>query len=91
MIRGFALRTLRPGRLEKMMWAIRSKLPPLPNASSIRGYSRHDDDRHASFPSVLAIHPCVQTALDEGQPVVALESTIISHGMPYPENLEMAR
>ena len=33
----------------------------------------------------------VATALREGDPVVALESTIISHGMPYPRNVEMAR
>lgn len=33
----------------------------------------------------------VRTALAEGRPVVALESTIISHGMPYPENVAMAR
>ena len=33
----------------------------------------------------------VRAALDAGQPVVALESTIITHGMPYPQNLEMAR
>jgi pseudouridine-5'-phosphate glycosidase len=33
----------------------------------------------------------VQTALAEGRPVVALESTIISHGMPYPNNVAMAR
>jgi pseudouridylate synthase len=32
----------------------------------------------------------VQKAFDEGNPVVALESTIISHGMPYPKNLETA-
>lgn len=32
----------------------------------------------------------VQKALDEGKPVVALESTIISHGMPYPQNVETA-
>ncbi|MDO5712985.1 MAG: pseudouridine-5'-phosphate glycosidase [Tissierellia bacterium] len=32
----------------------------------------------------------VQEALDQGKPVVALESTIISHGMPYPENLNTA-
>ncbi|NLF27910.1 MAG: pseudouridine-5'-phosphate glycosidase, partial [Clostridiales bacterium] len=29
----------------------------------------------------------VRAALDAGKPVVALESTIISHGMPYPENV----
>lgn len=39
----------------------------------------------------LKISPAVKRALDEGRPVVALESTIISHGMPYPQNLETAR
>lgn len=38
----------------------------------------------------LAIHPEVQEALTNGKPVVALESTIISHGMPYPQNVETA-
>jgi len=33
----------------------------------------------------------VADALAEGRPVVALESTIISHGMPYPRNVQMAR
>ena len=39
----------------------------------------------------LKIHPDVQSALDRGDAVVALESTIISHGMPYPQNEETAR
>ena len=38
----------------------------------------------------LEISPEVQSALAEGKPVVALESTIISHGMPYPQNVETA-
>ena len=38
----------------------------------------------------LDISPEVKAALDEGKPVVALESTIISHGMPYPKNVETA-
>ena len=38
----------------------------------------------------LDISPEVQKALAEGKPVVALESTIISHGMPYPKNVETA-
>ncbi|NLN14596.1 MAG: pseudouridine-5'-phosphate glycosidase [Tissierellia bacterium] len=38
----------------------------------------------------LEIKPEVKKALDEGRPVVALESTIISHGMPYPRNVETA-
>ena len=33
----------------------------------------------------------VRAALDEGRPVIALESTIISHGFPYPANVECAR
>lgn len=33
----------------------------------------------------------VKEALQSGKPVVALESTIISHGMPYPQNVEMAK
>lgn len=39
----------------------------------------------------LQVHPEVQKAVASGQPVVALESTIISHGMPYPKNIEMAK
>ena len=38
----------------------------------------------------LDINPEVAQALAEGKPVVALESTIISHGMPYPQNVETA-
>ena len=38
----------------------------------------------------LSISPAVQAALLAGEPVVALESTIISHGMPYPQNVETA-
>jgi pseudouridylate synthase len=40
--------------------------------------------------SYLDIQPEVQHALHTGQPVVALESTIISHGMPYPQNVQTA-
>ena len=39
----------------------------------------------------LDIHPDVAHALAAGRPVVALESTIISHGMPYPQNVATAR
>ena len=41
--------------------------------------------------SFLKISPEVADALSGGRPVVALESTIITHGMPFPQNLEMAR
>ena len=43
-----------------------------------------------SLNKYLDIAPEVQKALDEGRPVVALESTIISHGMPYPQNVKTA-
>jgi pseudouridine-5'-phosphate glycosidase len=38
----------------------------------------------------LELSPEVGAALAEGRPVVALESTLISHGLPYPQNLEVA-
>lgn len=38
----------------------------------------------------IRINPEVKKAIDEHKPVVALESTIISHGMPYPKNVETA-
>ena len=38
----------------------------------------------------MKINPEVIKALKENRPVVALESTIISHGMPYPKNVETA-
>ena len=38
----------------------------------------------------LDVSPEVAEALRLGRPVVALESTIISHGMPYPQNVETA-
>ena len=39
---------------------------------------------------MIKINPIIKKALEEGKPVVALESTIISHGMPYPKNVETA-
>lgn len=41
-------------------------------------------------PKHIIIQPEIQAALRAGQPVVALESTVISHGLPYPENLKLA-
>eukprot|EP00096_Caligus_rogercresseyi_P001992 TRINITY_DN13588_c0_g1_i1.p1 TRINITY_DN13588_c0_g1~~TRINITY_DN13588_c0_g1_i1.p1 ORF type:complete len:109 (+),score=36.80 TRINITY_DN13588_c0_g1_i1:42-329(+) len=41
--------------------------------------------------SLLDISPSVGTALRNGDPVVALESTILTHGMPYPQNIGMAQ
>ena len=42
------------------------------------------------YSKYMDIKPEVAAALIEGRPVVALESTIISHGMPFPKNVEMA-
>ena len=39
---------------------------------------------------LITIHPEVKKALDEKKPIVALESTIISHGMPWPKNVDTA-
>ena len=38
----------------------------------------------------IDIHPEVENAIENKEPIVALESTIISHGMPYPKNVETA-
>ena len=39
----------------------------------------------------FSIHPEIDLALREGKPIVALESTVITHGLPYPENEKLAR
>jgi len=43
------------------------------------------------MPSLLHIRPAIADALAARQPVVALESTLIAHGLPWPINLETAR
>ncbi len=42
------------------------------------------------MPALLVFHPAVAAALEAGRPVVALESTLITHGLPYPANVETA-
>jgi pseudouridine-5'-phosphate glycosidase len=44
-----------------------------------------------SLNPLLSLHPELREALAARKPVVALESTLIAHGMPYPQNLETAR
>ena len=46
---------------------------------------------HNTAARYMDIHPEVAAALSAGKPVVALESTIISHGMPFPRNVQMAQ
>ena len=43
-----------------------------------------------NYRDYLSITPEIEKAIAENKPVVALESTILSHGMPYPENIEFA-
>jgi pseudouridine-5'-phosphate glycosidase len=54
----------------------------------------NEHHRDSTVPSVthpdLEIAPDVQAALDTGAAVVAMESTLIAHGMPYPDNLDVA-
>ncbi len=44
-----------------------------------------------SLPALLALSPTVAAALAERRPVVALESTLLTHGLPFPDNLAVAR
>jgi pseudouridine-5'-phosphate glycosidase len=39
----------------------------------------------------FCVQPAVAEALSRNQPIVALESTVITHGLPYPENIQLAR
>jgi pseudouridine-5'-phosphate glycosidase len=43
------------------------------------------------FAEFFAFHPKIETALSAGEPVVALESTLIAHGLPWPLNLQTAK
>ncbi len=60
----------------------------IPAGSEDRGGCGKGDGMN---PALLAIAPEVAAALAAGKPVVALESTIIAHGMPWPENVDTAR
>ncbi|XP_022731144.1 uncharacterized protein LOC111285808 isoform X2 [Durio zibethinus] len=55
----------------------------------ISNLSNHLRPRNSN--ALVKVSAEVSDALSSGHPVVALESTIISHGMPYPQNLETAR
>ena len=43
------------------------------------------------LPKYIKVSPKVTKSLSLGLPVVALESTVITHGLPYPENINLAR
>src|SRR3954452_21949323 len=48
-------------------------------------------ENRVGLPLVISLGPRVAAALEAGRPVVALESTIVSHGLPRPDNLRVAR
>ncbi|XP_008292944.1 pseudouridine-metabolizing bifunctional protein C1861.05 isoform X2 [Stegastes partitus] len=55
-----------------------------------RGYASYQGTL-STKDGLFRVHPSVSQALAENKPVVALESTIITHGMPYPHNLSTAK
>ncbi|XP_051237841.1 uncharacterized protein zgc:136858 isoform X1 [Dicentrarchus labrax] len=70
-----------------------SRMRMLQTASALilrRGITTYQS-RLCKNDSLFRVHPSVSQALAENKPVVALESTIITHGMPYPHNLSTAK
>jgi pseudouridylate synthase len=63
----------------------------VPNAATIVGVRLWKRGNMQHLSSYLKLSHEVQTALNEHRAVVALESTVIAHGLPYPANLEVAR
>ncbi len=61
----------------------RSSAAPAGRAAALR--------RPSGVGAVLDVSPAVADVLADGRPVVALESTLISHGLPYPDNVTVAR
>ncbi len=63
-----------------------------PTSASLRCIKRPISSLSAALKesAPIDVHPEVQDALAHGRPVVALETTIVTHGMPYPTNRETA-
>lgn len=59
--------------------------------SCSRTFSASSNVPSQMLTSRINIGPRVRQALAHGEPVVALESTIVAHGMPFPQNLELAQ
>lgn len=57
-------------------------------SSSIISVIPHSGSSLGSQLPYMEVHPEVADAVASGYPVVALETTIVTHGMPYPENLK---
>ncbi|KAJ8020473.1 Pseudouridine-metabolizing bifunctional protein C1861.05 [Holothuria leucospilota] len=75
-----------------MMWRWTSKLWSYGSRCKHRGLKVTQRSFHTgSISDHVSVHPRIQDAVRAGHPVVAFESTIITHGMPYPENLKTAQ
>src|SRR6266516_3247152 len=91
--------------LETSTWYFLSTKPPMLinyelkidiDISHLTQYSQpkhlYRERKHMQQPSpYITLSDEVQTALQAQQPVVALESTVIAHGLPYPANIEVAQ
>ncbi len=75
-----------------MMWFHGNRYTTVcePYKSNYGSSAFYNQQRSRIMNKYLDISPPKSRPLDEGRPVVALESTIISHGMPYPKNVETA-
>lgn len=58
---------------------------------SVSSRMHNGTPQNSNLSDFVQVHPKVRSALNEDQAVVALESTIITHGMPYPHNLRTAQ
>jgi len=79
----------------------RQNRPKLPTAPSLQNNLtiaktdlnyQHNMQRPLSLQnSLFSLHPSVKNALSKSLPIIAFESTILTHGLPYPQNLDLAK
>src|SRR6202012_3593873 len=82
--------------VRSLMEVLRGRKPyAFSRAASGRAHDRHPTPPAPGMVQIMPVlpelSPPVADALAAGRPVVALESTIISHGLPRPDNLRVAR
>ena len=58
------------------------------SSSSLTPYNKHNHHHHPKYN--IQILPEVQNGLETNKPIIALESTILSHGLPYPQNIDLS-
>nr|GMD21807.1 Pseudouridine-5'-phosphate glycosidase [Ipomoea batatas] len=71
--------------------SLKMESPAVSRLATIQRHLTSSTSVKGCYNELIKISPKVSEALAHGLPVVALESTIISHGMPYPQNLETAK